>query len=191
MQLCLSPAHSKIYKKVHKDGSIEFYNVKKGKRRSKKRVKFTRIFDRLIHKYCRLEKVDPYLIKCIIKIESNFNPDAVSVSGAMGLMQLMQETASYYDIKDPMDPEENLRVGIKHFKNLMKYFKKDIPLAVAAYHAGLGAVSKKMEIPPIKSTIKYVNMVMFLYTGQKHNTVKVKKLYRKIRKDGTLLIFSK
>jgi len=145
----------------------------------------------MINRISREEKLDPYLIKCIIKVESNFQPDAVSVAGAMGLMQLMQATARLYNVNDPLNPEENLKAGIKHFNSLMNYFNSDIPLALAAYHAGLGRVRKNMAVPPIKSTINYVNRIMFLYNGTRKNSDKVKRLYKRIDRDGTIHIYSR
>ena len=108
----------------------------------------------------------------------------------MGLMQIMQHIARYYKVKDPLDPEENLTTGIRHFKSLLKYFRNDIPLALAAYHAGIGRVRKKMRIPPIQSTIKYVKSVLYYYNRDSSLKIekKVKRLYRKIRSDGTIII---
>jgi soluble lytic murein transglycosylase-like protein len=109
----------------------------------------------------------------------------------MGLMQLMQETSRIYNVRDPFDPEENLNAGIKHMKGLLNYFNNDIPLALAAYHAGIGVVKKRMKVPPIKSTIAYVKKIMKLYRGNNDPVKKVKKLYKRIEKDGTILIYSR
>ena len=188
VSIAMADASARIYKKVHADGTIEYYN------KSAKHippVRLTSKYDRLIDKISRHKGVDPYLIKCIIQIESNFKADAVSVAGAMGLMQLMQDTARYYQVEDPLNPEENLNAGISHVKSLLKFFDGDIPLALAAYHAGIGRVKKNMSIPPIQSTIEYVNKVMFLYKGKKHCGGSVKRLYKRIEKDGTIIIYSK
>ncbi len=187
------PSHSKIYKRIHKDGTIEYYNRpdRKPRPRGLRKTNLASKYDPLINAISKAEGLDPYLVKCIIKVESDFVADAVSEAGAMGLMQLMQETARYYDVHDPLDPEENLRAGIKHFRSLMNYFKNDIPLSLAAYHAGLGRVRKRMAIPPIKSTIKYVNKIMRLYNGKKNYSRSVKKLYKRIDKDGDIIIYSK
>ena len=111
----------------------------------------------------------------------------------MGLMQIMQEIVRYYNVKNPFDPKENLTAGIKHFKSLLNYFKNDVALAVAAYHAGLGRVKKAMKVvPPIKSTVDYVNNVMFLYSGERvNNSEKVKKLYKRINSEGVIEIYNK
>ena len=181
--------YSEIFKKISKDGSIEFYNVKDDEETNK--INLSSIYDVLIEKISTREGISPFLIKAIIKVESGFNPKAVSPAGAMGLMQLMQATANYYDVKNPFNPEENLEAGIKHLKGLLNSLNRDIPLALAAYHAGMGIVKKRMSVPEIDSTIDYVNKVMSFYTGKKDYSVKVKKLYQKISKDGTLLIYSK
>jgi len=187
--LASSPAESKIHKRILRDGAVEYYNVEKGK--STKKYTFTSEFNPLIEKLAGQYRVDDYLVKCIIKVESNFYPNAVSVAGAMGLMQLMQETADYYNVKNPLDPEENLDAGIRHFKSLMDYFDNEVPLALAAYHAGLGRVRRRMAVPPIKSTMEYVDRIMLIYNGKKSSPEAVKKLYKKIDKDGTILIYSR
>jgi len=181
------PVHPRIFQKTCTDGSIELYNMPA----SKKTYKFKNKYNSLIEKISKNESVDPYLVKCLIKIESNFKPDAVSKAGAMGLMQLMQSTASHYRVKDPLDPGENLKAGIRHLKFLLRYFKNDIPLALAAYHAGLGRVKRKMAVPPIKSTVMYVKKIMILYNGTGNHTKKINRLYKKINKDGTIIIYSK
>jgi soluble lytic murein transglycosylase-like protein len=190
MIILLTPiiTNATIKKKVQRDGTISYYNHSKTER--KKRFNFKSPYDSLIEDISRNAGVDPYLIKCIIKVESNFKADAVSVAGAMGLMQIMQHIARYYEVKDPLDPEENLTTGIKHFKSLLKYFSNDIPLALAAYHAGIGRVKKDMRIPPIQSTIKYVKSIMYYYNRDNSPNIekKVKRLYRKIRSDGTIII---
>lgn len=186
------PLAARVKKKVHSDGTVEYYNLKKRKKKvySGDKFDFKSSYMPLIEKISREEGVDPYLIKCVIKVESNFKANAVSVAGAMGLMQIMQHIARHYKLKDPLNPTENLTAGIKHLKSLLNYFKNNVPLAVAAYHAGLGRVRKRMKVPPIKSTIKYVNRVMYFYSrGKKEAYVKtIKKLYKRISKDGTIVI---
>jgi len=124
-------------------------------------------YDWMIEKYASKYNVDPFLIKCIIKVESDFNPNAVSVAGAGGLMQLMQGTAWMYGVIDRTDPEQNIRAGTAHISSLLKSVHGDVALALAAYHAGLGRVRKNMAVPRIRETIDYVNLIMFYYTGEK------------------------
>ena len=189
------PASSRIYKRIMPDGTIEYYNKNEGGSGHGQTVNrgVASKFDGLIDRLAARHDVDPLLVKCIIKVESDFNPDAVSSAGAMGLMQLMQDTANYYFIDNPFDPEKNVDAGIRHFKSLLGYFRNDVPLSLAAYHAGIGRVKKRMSLPPIQSTIDYVNTIMYLYTGEKKNysEAAVKKLYRRVESDGTIVIYSK
>ena len=185
-----TPVKGKVYKKVDAQGNITFYNRPVTKTKAPPKIGQTP-YDDLIRRHAKKAGLDPYLIKCIIKVESDFRADAVSVAGAMGLMQLMQGTARIYGVTDPLNPEENVRAGVRHFKGLMKYLNNDIPLALAAYHAGLGRVKKRMAVPPIKSTIAYVNKIMFLYRGTRGYGPRVKTLYKKIDKDGDILFYNR
>jgi len=108
--------------------------------------------------------VDPYLIKAVIKMESNFNPQAVSPKKAMGMMQLIPETASIYGVEDPFDPEDNIDGGVRHLRDLMEYFEGDLELVLSAYNAGKDAVIKYgYEIPPYPETEAYVEKVLAYY----------------------------
>jgi soluble lytic murein transglycosylase-like protein len=115
--------------------------------------------------------VDPYLVKAVIKVESNFNPRAVSPKKAMGIMQLIPETASIYGVKDPFDPEDNIDGGVRHLRDLMEYFRGDLELVLAAYNAGKDAVVKYgYEIPPYPETKAYVQKVLAYYNRIKDIT---------------------
>jgi hypothetical protein len=108
--------------------------------------------------------VDPYLIKAVIKVESNFNPRAVSPKKAMGIMQLIPETASIYGVEDPFDPEDNIDGGVRHLRDLMEYFRGDLELVLSAYNAGKDAVIKYgYDIPPYPETEAYVEKVLAYY----------------------------
>ncbi len=187
----LFPANAQIKSKKTDDNTIEYYNVRHNKKAKTSKVDLSKNpYDAIIINICKNENIDPQLIRCIIKVESNFNKDAVSVAGAMGLMQLMQETARAYNVLDPFDPYQNIQAGVKHFKSLLAVFKNDLVLALAAYHAGLGIVRKNMAVPNIKSTITYVNYVMKLYQPDEHYdySAKIEKLYMHIMPDGTINI---
>jgi soluble lytic murein transglycosylase-like protein len=187
---CILPLHSEIKNTILKDGTVQYYNVPAAQ--AEKRYDFKSRHNGLIESISAAEGVDPYLVKCLVKVESDFSADAVSVAGAMGLMQIMQDIARLYNVKNPFDPEENLTAGIKHFKSLLAYFKNDIPLSLAAYHAGIGRVKKNMQIPPIQATVDYVNKVMSYYNGSSENNLeKVKKLYKRINSEGVIEIYNK
>jgi len=113
--------------------------------------------------------VDPYLIRAVIKVESNFNPQAVSPKKAMGMMQLIPETASLYGVENPFDPEDNIDGGVRHLRDLMKYFEGDLELVLSAYNAGKEAVIKYgYDIPPYPETEAYVEKVLAYYNHIKN-----------------------
>ena len=105
-------------------------------------------------------KVDPALIRAVIKVESNFNPQAISPSGALGLMQLMPETAEKMGVKDVFDPEQNIIGGTKYLKYLLTIFNEDLFLSLSAYNAGENIVKKYMTIPPYEQTKNFVKKVL-------------------------------
>ncbi|MGH7807006.1 MAG: lytic transglycosylase domain-containing protein [Thermodesulfobacteriota bacterium] len=114
--------------------------------------------------------VDPYLVKAVIKVESNYNPKAISSKKAMGMMQLIPETASDYGVENPFDPDENIDGGVRFLRDLLNYFNGDPKLALAAYNAGKGAVVKHgFQIPPYTETIDYVDRVLGYYSLLKGN----------------------
>jgi hypothetical protein len=107
--------------------------------------------------------VDPALIEAIIQVESSFRPDAVSHSGATGLMQLMPGTARDLDVADRYNPRENIHGGVRYISELMKRFDNNMTLVIAAYNAGPGAVERHNGIPPKAETQRYVKKVMKAY----------------------------
>lgn len=107
--------------------------------------------------------VDPALGLAVIRVESSFNPSAISPKGAVGLMQLMPATATRYGVADPFDVESNLRGGLRYLRDLMDAFG-DVALALAAYNAGEGAVIRHgYRIPPFAETRAYVPKVLAHY----------------------------
>jgi hypothetical protein len=107
--------------------------------------------------------VDANLVRSIIKVESNFNPHAVSRKGAIGLMQLMPATARELNVRNPFDVTQNIDGGVRHFKGLLQNFGGDVRKSLAAYNAGAGAVARNGGVPPYAETRNYVNRITQLY----------------------------
>jgi soluble lytic murein transglycosylase-like protein len=119
--------------------------------------------DAAINQAALRHNVDPSLVRAVIKVESNFNPNAVSRKGAMGLMQLMPQTARQLNVSNPFDPEQNVDAGVRHLKRLMESYGGDVRLTLAAYNAGSGAVARSAGVPHFPETINYVNRISELY----------------------------
>jgi len=109
--------------------------------------------------------VDPNLVRAVVKVESNFNSNAVSRKGAMGLMQLMPSTARSLKVNNPFDPEQNVDAGVRHLKQLLENYGGDVKLTLAAYNAGSGAVARSAGVPHFAETQNYVRRITNLYYG--------------------------
>ncbi len=109
--------------------------------------------------------VDPNLVRAVVKVESNFNSNAVSRKGAMGLMQLMPSTARQLKVKNPFDPDQNVDAGVRHLKQLLENYGGDVNLTLAAYNAGTGAVARSSGVPRYAETQNYVRRITNLYYG--------------------------
>jgi len=103
------------------------------------------------------------LLKAIIKAESDFDPQAVSKKGAMGLMQIMPQNFKLLGLKDPFDPTQNIHAGARYFKQLYDRFDGKLALSLAAYNAGPTAVDRYKTIPPFEETEEYVKRVLRYY----------------------------
>ncbi|MFZ0947519.1 MAG: lytic transglycosylase domain-containing protein [Candidatus Sulfotelmatobacter sp.] len=121
--------------------------------------------DSAIEQAAARHNVDPNLVRAVVKVESNFNPNAVSRKGAMGLMQLMPSTARQLNVKNPFDPEQNVDAGVRHLKQLLESYGGDIKLTLAAYNAGAGAVARSSGVPRYAETQNYVRRITNLYYG--------------------------
>src|SRR5256884_2894921 len=121
--------------------------------------------DAAIEQAAARHNVDPNLVRSVIKVESNFNPNAVSRKGAMGLMQLMPSTARSLHVKNPFDPQQNVDAGVRHLKQLLESYGGNVKLSLAAYNAGAGAVARSAGVPRFAETQNYVRRITNLYYG--------------------------
>jgi soluble lytic murein transglycosylase-like protein len=120
--------------------------------------------DELIHHTASRFQVDPQLVHAIIKVESGYNPRAISPKGAMGLMQLIPATAQRFGVANSFDPKQNLEGGVTYLRYLLNLFGGDLALSLAAYNAGENAVLRSGGIPWIAETQSYVRKVTALYS---------------------------
>lgn len=112
-----------------------------------------------VDRVARQNNLSPDLVHSVIQVESNYNPNAVSPKGAQGLMQLIPATARRFGVSDAFDPADNIQGGARYLKYLLKLYKGDESLALAAYNAGEGAVSRYGGVPPYPETQEYVAKV--------------------------------
>jgi hypothetical protein len=119
----------------------------------------------LIARHSGDQNLDPKLVKAVIQVESGYNLRALSNQGAMGLMQLMPTTASLLNVRNPYDPDDNLRGGTQYLRQLLDRFAGRLELALSAYNAGPGAVERHGGIPPYAETRDYVRRILALYRG--------------------------
>ncbi|MEW6281534.1 MAG: lytic transglycosylase domain-containing protein [Candidatus Eremiobacterota bacterium] len=126
-----------------------------------------RDFDSMIKQASRTHNVDESLIRAVIKQESAYDPKATSHCGAMGLMQLMPETAADLGVADAYDPYQNIMGGTKYLRQLLDRFNGNMTRAIAGYNAGPGAVEQHGGIPPYPETQNYVACVLEFYQRYK------------------------
>jgi len=176
--LAVPCAWADIYRYVDENGVVHFTNtptssryalyLKDSVRDSGRRSDLVEI----IRRYSSHFRLDEALVKAVIKVESDYNPRAVSRKGALGLMQLLPSTAKLLKVMDPMNPEENVRGGSRYLREMLDQFDGNLELALAAYNAGPNAVRRHGGIPPYEETRDYVT--------------RVKKYMRFYRQGGTL-----
>jgi soluble lytic murein transglycosylase-like protein len=124
------------------------------------------VYNRIIKKKSDKYRIESSLLKAVIKVESNWNSEAVSHAGAMGLMQLMPTTAKELKITNPFNPEDNIDGGARYLRYLLDKFNGNLSYALAAYNAGPTRVKQHKGIPPIKETQQYVKRVLSLYNDE-------------------------
>lgn len=173
------PVNADIYMYIDDDGVMHFTNTPTSSDREYKvyirersynsgTFYHTDEYDELIGDASELYGVDSRLVKAIIKVESDFNPRAISKKGAMGLMQIMPENLQRLDIENPFDPQQNIMGGTRYFKQLYDRFNGKLVLSLAAYNAGPTVVDQYKSIPPYKETEEYVQRVLSAYRNFKN-----------------------
>ncbi len=170
---------------VDENGKLVITNIPSSKPRKRWRRLVERsssAYDDLIKEISTKHGVDPMLVKAIVTVESGFNPKALSRKGAMGLMQLMPQTAEKYGATDPFDPVQNIEAGVKYLRDLQRRFHRT-ELVIAAYNAGENAVSRYGGIPPFRETRRFVRNVMSLYKKRRKTII-----YRCVAKGGSVII---
>lgn len=175
-----SPSRADIYEYVDREGVAHYTNVpssSKGWRkvqfegrksrtiktpeaqRDKSPDRYAR-YDAHLLEAARLYQLPVALLRAVTQVESDFDPNVVSVDGAMGLMQLMPFTAEKMGVVDPFDPRQNILGGARFLRILANQWKGDLVLTVASYNAGAGAVERYRGVPPYGETKRYVNRVL-------------------------------
>lgn len=164
-------AYGEIYQYVDATGTISLTNVPSDARYRRVDTLSHRLpsmmsereLAPMISRFSHQHQLHPALIRAVIKAESDFNPGAVSRAGAVGLMQLMPQTAVRMNVRDPYDPEDNIGGGTKYLRHLLDRFQGNLPLALAAYNAGPHVVDRYQTLPPITETRRYVRKVLRYY----------------------------
>ena len=171
MVLAVMPAQADVYQYVDANGTIFLTNVPNDPRYRRVMSELPRArsvisvgeLESVIARHSRTHRLHPALIRAVIKTESDFDPLAVSRAGAIGLMQLMPQTAVRLDVRDSYNPDDNIGGGTKYLRQLLDRFNGNLPLALAAYNAGEHAVERYQGLPPIAETRQYVKRVLQYY----------------------------
>ncbi len=124
---------------------------------------YTKPYNRIIALAANEHQLDPALIRAVIHAESSFRPQVISKKGAIGLMQLMPETAAFLGVQDSSQPEQNISAGSRYLAQLLKQHNNDTQLALAAYNAGASNIKKYNGIPPFAETRAYIERVAILH----------------------------
>lgn len=172
-------------KKVSKTKSVNVSKVSKSQSSS---WPSRQELEKIVEEKSRLYGVDSKLIKEMISEESAWNPNAISPKGAMGIMQLMPQTAILMGVKDPFDPVQNIDGGIRYMKYLLEKFNGNFKLALAAYNAGPNLVESLGRIPKISETQNYVRKISLRYLGNsEQNNIREMPIKAIILSDGSVL----
>ncbi|SRR5216683_6790957 len=196
------PANAEVYRLATNDGTVHFTNAPTDPRyrglgySSGTAAGYLRLPPADTGRYVTEIKdasgrygVPERLVQAVIRVESAFNPRAVSIRGAQGLMQLMPETASLLGVRNSFDPQQNIDGGVRHLRGLIDRFGNDLPMALAAYNAGEKAVVTYRGIPPFAETRDYVTRVLYYYYDGSTNGLAgaPTAVYRTVGDDGTII----
>jgi len=169
LAVCAVPAEAQVKMRTRADGTIEIYNDGPGNALRSRAPLVLRAVPRADWNEWILDSayangVDPKLVQAIMQVESGYNCRALSRTGAMGLMQLMPDTARLMQVADAFSPEQNIRGGVSYLRQMIDRFER-LEYAIAAYNAGPGAVTRHGGVPPYAETRDYVDRVLTLYRG--------------------------
>jgi len=178
-EISASRSGDAIYQYVDRKGVIHFTNVPTSPRYKQMRgprtfahftpTRLSPALHRTITQTSRAYRLHPALVRAVIQAESAYDPYARSAKGAMGLMQLMPETAWSLKVANPYDPKQNIAGGVRHLRYLLDRFGGNLELALAAYHAGETRVSRESRVPRISETRQYVRKVIRFYRSSKRD----------------------
>ncbi len=182
------PGAADVYVYKDKQGVLTFTNVpthqgfrrviREGYARASSLGSSAYSYEDLIRSASDRHSVDPDLIRAVIKVESDFDSSARSNKGAMGLMQLMPETARLHNVVDLYNPSANIDGGVRHLKLLLGKYQGDLELSLAAYNAGIKAVEKHGGIPPFAETREYVRRVLSYYQSYRGDTLQASRPFQ-------------
>ena len=188
LSLLAGSAFSDVYVYKDKEGVLSFTNVPahSGYRRmiresngqiavggASPSASLPTSYDEVIRSASDRYNIDSELVRAVIKVESDFNSAARSNKGAMGLMQLMPDTARLHNVINALDPIDNIEGGVRHLKLLLNRYQGDVELSLAAYNAGIKAVEKYGGIPPYNETRDYVRRVLSFYQNYRDSAVQI------------------
>jgi soluble lytic murein transglycosylase len=172
-------ASADIYRFRDDNGVWHFTNVKSDKRYKlfmrtrmygKKPSQYIKDYEYVINEASKRFRIEPSLIKAVIKAESDFDHRAVSHKGAQGLMQLMPDTADQMKVQDPFNPEENIFGGTRYLSRMLERFNNNRRLALAAYNAGPESVEEYQGVPPYPETRTFIEKVLYYYNQYNSGT---------------------
>ena len=196
--VAVTPARAEIYQLSERDGTVHFTNAPTDPRYrrtgfpSGTSAGWLRLpgggaahYAAEIRGAAERYGVPERLVSAVIRVESAFNPSAVSRKGARGLMQLMPDTASQLGVRNTFDPQQNIDGGVRYLRGLIERFPNNLPLALAAYNAGERAVVAYQGIPPYAETRDYVTRVLYFFNGSADGISRTT-VYRRVEDDGTV-----